>query len=267
MKFIKETKNNIVYYTVPEFTKQGFNNVFTTKRSGASFEEKELNFGTNCNDTPEAILENYENALKLIDSTPEKTIKSKQTHSDIVLMVNKSYAGQGIIRDHSFFEADGLITNEKDLSLLIFFADCVPILIADKKTRVISAIHSGWRGTKDNIITVAIKKFTEKLGSDPNDLIFAIGPSIGVCHFEVNKELHFELTSLYGQDCGRIENQKHYLNLRQAIFNQITKCGVPKENIAVSDECTYCNKELYSFRREDDKAGRMAAAITINNEQ
>ena len=265
MNFIKETKNNIEYYSVPEFTRCGFNNIFSTKISGASFPEKELNFGTSCNDTEEAILENYKNLLKIIDSTPEKTIKSKQTHSDIVLKVNKAFGGEGIIKEHSFPEADGLITDEKDLTLLIFFADCVPILIADKKTKVISAVHSGWRGTKDNITTRAIEKFINEYKSDINDLIFAIGPAIGVCHFEVNEEIYTELTGLYGNDCGKIENKKYYLDLKQAVKNQITSCEITEENIAVSEECTYCNENLYSFRREAEKSGRMSAAITVQN--
>ena len=265
MNFIKETKNNIEYYTVPEFTKQGFQNIFTTKISGKSFETKELNFGTNLDDTEEAILENYKTALKIINTTPEKTIKSKQTHSDIILKMNKSNSGEGILREHSFPEADGLITDEKGLTLLIFFADCVPILIADKKTKAIAAIHSGWRGTKDNITTKAIEKFITEYNSNPKDLIFAIGPAIGVCHFEVTEELYNELTGLYGQSCGKKKNEKFYLDLKQAVKNQILNKNVPEENIAVSPECTYCNQNLYSFRRQSEKSGRMAGAITINN--
>ena len=257
MKFVKETLDNIEYYTVPEFTQLGFKNLFTTKKSGVSFDALEMNFGTNCGDSPNAILENYKSILKIIGSTPEKTIKSKQTHSDIVLPVNMSYGGEGIIREHSFTEADGLITDDNDLTLLIFFADCVPILTADKKTKRISAVHSGWRGTKDNIITRAIEKFE----SEPQDLIFAVGPAIGVCHFEVNKELYDELTELYGIDCGKKDGEKYYLNLKQAVYNQIISQNVPKENIAMSDECTYCNEKLYSFRREGEKAGRMSALI------
>ena len=261
MKFVKETKNNIEYYTVPEFTEQGFINIFTTKIRGESFDTKELNFGTNCNDTEEAILNNYKSVLELMNSTPEMTVKSKQTHSDIVIKADKSYGGEGIIKEQRFTEADGLITTEKDLTLLVFFADCVPILIADKKTKAIAAVHSGWKGTKDNITARAIEKFINESGSNPDDLLFAIGPSIGICHFEVGEDVYDELTSLYGANCGKIEADKYYLDLKQAVVNQIMKFDIPIDNIAVSDECTYCSKNLYSFRREAEKAGRMSAFI------
>ena len=95
-----------------------------------------------------------------------------------------------------------------------------------------------------------------------NDLIFAIGPAIGVCHFEVNEEIYNELTGLYGENCGKTENDKYYLDLKQSVVNQITALGVLPENIAVCDECPYCNESLYSFRREAEKAGRMSAFIS-----
>ena len=140
MKFLKETKNNIEYYTVPELTDAGFHNMFTTKLHGHSFPKRteggELNFGTNCNDTEEAILKNYTDVLNLWNLSPDQGVKSKQTHSDITLTVDKSYGGEGILREQRYPEADGLITKEKDLAILIFFADCVPILIGDKKQKI-----------------------------------------------------------------------------------------------------------------------------------
>lgn len=261
MKFIKQTANNIEYYTILEFIENGFYNIFTTKRNGHSFSTNELNFGTNCGDDPNNILKNYIDTLNIIHSTPEKTVKTKQTHSDIVLTVDNSFGGEGILREQRFLEADGLITNEKDLTLLIFYADCVPILLADKKTKTISAVHSGWRGTRDDITGKAIDKMINEHNSDPKDILLAIGPSIGVCHFEVSEEVYFELTSLYGKDCGIIKDNKFYLDLKQAVFNQAVSRGILQENIAKSPLCTFCEDDLYSFRRENEMAGRMGAFI------
>jgi hypothetical protein len=263
MKFIKQTTNNIEYYTVPEFTENGFLNIFTTKRNGHSFATNELNFGTNCGDNADAILKNYTDTLNIINSTPEKTVKTKQTHSDIVLTVDKSFGGEGILKEQRFLESDGLITNEKDLTLLIFYADCVPILLADKKTKAISAVHSGWRGTKDDITGKAIDKLINERHSDPKNLICAIGPSIGVCHFEVSEDVYIELTSLYGNDCGVMKDNKFYLDLKQAVYNQAISRGVLPINIVKSELCTFCETDLYSFRREGEKAGRMGAFIEV----
>lgn len=265
MKFVKETKNNIEYYTVPEFTEAGFYNFFTTKKSGHSFAAGELNFGTNCEDSPEAILQNYQDVLSLMNLTPERAVKSKQTHSDITLTVDRTYGGEGIMKEQRFIEADGLITTEKDLAVLIFFADCVPVLIADQKQKICAAVHSGWKGTQKNIVGKAVAKLITEHHSDPKDLLCAIGPCISVCHFEVGEDLYQEMTALYGEDIGTVSSDKFYLDLKKAVTKQLSAHGILEKQIAVSDGCTVCDNDLYSFRREGEKAGRMAAFIARIN--
>ncbi len=269
MEFIKEIKNNIVYYTVPELTDAGFHNLFTTKLHGHSFPERtaggELNFGTNCNDTEEAILQNYTEVLKLWNLTPDKAVKSKQTHSDITLTVDKSYGGEGILREQRYPEADGLITTEEDLTILIFFADCVPVLIGDKKQKICTAIHSGWKGTYKNIVGKAVEQLVTEHHCDPKDLLCAIGPSIGPCHFEVSNDLFIEMTDLYGAGIGRVENGKYYLDLKKTVKKQLTDHNIPNEQIAISPLCTVCDESLYSYRREGESAGRMAAFISLKS--
>lgn len=270
MEFIKEIKNNIEYYTVPELTDAGFYNLFTTKLHGHSFCERtsggELNFGTNCNDTDEAILQNYQDVLSLWNLSADQAVKSKQTHSDITLTVDKSYGGEGVLREQRYAEADGLITRENDLAILIFFADCVPVLIGDKKQKICAAIHSGWKGTYKNIVGKAVEQLIKEHHSNPNDLICAIGPAIGPCHFEVSFDLYNEMTSLYGTDIGRTKNQKYYLDLKTTVKKQMTDHNIPEENIAISPLCTVCEDFLYSFRREGENAGRMAAFISLKKD-
>lgn len=261
MQFVAETKNKIEYYTVPALYEAGFYNIFTTKYHGNSFSGKELNFGTNCQDTPEAILDNYNAVLSLLNLDASKAVKSKQTHSDITLTVDSSYGGEGILKEQRFREADGLITTEDNLAILIFYADCVPVLIADKKQKIISAVHSGWKGTKKNIVGKTIQKLIEENGSKPEDLLCAIGPSIGLCHFEVDEALYQEMTALFGLDTGKTENGKFYLDLKKTVCHQLRECQIPEENIAISNLCTVCEETMYSYRREGEKAGRMAAFI------
>ena len=269
MNFVKEIKNNIEYYTVPELSEAGFNNLFTTKLHGHSFPERtssgELNFGTNCNDSEEAILKNYTDVLSIWNLSPDQAVKSKQTHSDITLTVDKSYGGEGILREQRYDEADGLITKENNLAILIFFADCVPVLIGDKKQKICAAIHSGWKGTYKNIVGKAVEQLINEHKSNPKDLICAIGPAIGPCHFEVSTDLYDEMTSLYGADIGRIQNEKYYLDLKKTVTKQLTDHKIPAENIATSPLCTVCEEYLYSFRREGEAAGRMAAFISLKN--
>ena len=270
MKFVKEIKNNIEYYTVPELSDAGFYNMFTTKLHGHSFcnrtEGGELNFGTNCNDSEEAILKNYTDVLKLMNLSPDQAVKSRQTHSDITLTVDKSYGGEGILKEQRYPEADGLITKEKDLAILIFFADCVPVLIGDKKQKICAAIHSGWKGTYKNIVGKAVEQLIKNHNSNPEDLICAIGPSIGPCHFEVSLDLYDEMTTLYGETIGQIRNEKYYLDLKKTVKKQLTDYQIPEENIVISPFCTVCEESLYSFRREGEAAGRMAAFIGLKED-
>ncbi len=261
MKFIKKEKNGVCYYVLDELEKNGFSHMFTTIKGGVSFEGNELNFGNSCGDSNENVLENFKRALLCVDSDCENAVRSKQTHSDVVLYADDNLKGCGILREQPFMEADGLITDIKALSLVIFYADCVPVLIADKKNRVVSAVHSGWRGTESNIVAKAIEKMCTLKGCNTDDMIVAIGPCIGMCHFEVDKNVYDIFIPAYGEEFGKIENERYFVDLGRIVSKQAELSGVKKENIAFMDRCTYCDKELYSYRRQKARAGRMAAII------
>ena len=261
MEFIRKEKNGVCYYVLDELLKNDFPHMFTTIKGGVSFMGNELNFGTSCGDTNENVLENFKRAFSCINSDCENAVRSKQTHSDIVLYADESLKGCGIIREQPFIEADGLMTDKKDLSLVIFYADCVPVIIADKKTRVVCAVHSGWRGTESKIVSKAIDKMCSLKGCNPKDMIVAIGPCIGVCHFEVDKNVYDIFINVYGEEFGKYENDKYFVDLGRIVARQAELAGVEKENIAFMDRCTYCDNELYSYRRQKERAGRMAAII------
>ena len=260
MNFIRKTYNDMVYYYCPELSEKGFNHLFSTRIGGCSFDKNELNFGTSSGDTNENILKNYSRVFEILKTTPENTVKSKQTHSDTIITVDKSFGGEGIIKDQRFMEADGLITTDSDLALLVFYADCVPVIIADPVRKSACAVHSGWRGTKENITIKAIEKMIN-LGSEPKDLMAVIGPAIGVCHFEVSENVYMEFKNSPYNEFAIVKDDKFYIDLKKTVKKQIVNSGVLEENIAISDICTYCDNEMYSFRREGEKAGRMAAFI------
>ena len=261
MEFIKKEKNGISYYSLDEFDKLGIKNMFTTVLGGVSFGNNELNFGTSVNDTEENVIENFRRTLALINSDCENAVRSKQTHSDIVIEVDESFKGEGILKPQRFLEADGLITDISGLSLVVFYADCVPILIADRENRTVCAVHSGWRGTQSNIVSKAVEKMVEHKNCKYENLIAAIGPCIGMCHFEVQKNVYDVFVPVYGKEYGKEENGKYFINLGKIVSRQLEICGLKKENIAFMDKCTYCNEEFYSYRRQGDRAGRMSAII------
>ena len=153
-----------------------------------------------------------------------------------------------------------LITNEPDFTLLVFYADCVPVIIADPKTKSACAVHSGWRGTKENIAIKAIEKMVNN-GSDKKDLMAVIGPAIGLCHFEVSENVYMEFANSPYNEFAIEKDDKFYIDLKKTVEKQIINSGVLKENVAISDICTFCDNEMYSYRREGENAGRMAAFI------
>lgn len=261
MKLIKKTENDVLYLYSPELEDAGFKNLFSTKIGGVSFQKNIMNFGTSCNDTEESIQKNYMKIFDILGSSPDKAVKAKQTHSDIVLSVDESFGGEGITKPQSFFEADGLITDKNNMTLLVFYADCVPILLADPTTKAIGAVHSGWRGTKAEIVRKAIEKMKSLHKCNPKNIMAAIGPAIGKCHFEVSEDIFNEFKGSVSKAFTEEKNGKFYVDLPNSVKNQLLLSGVPEENIAVSDLCTYCNDFLYSYRREGSSAGRMAAFI------
>jgi polyphenol oxidase len=170
---------------------------------------------------------------------------AKQIHSNTVLLAS-SAGPQG--------EGDALVSNRPGVDLAIRTADCLPILVADPKRRAVAAIHAGWRGVVSEIVPMAVDRLTREFGSDPRDLLVAIGPGIGVCCFEVGPEVaaQFQLS-------GRT-----HVDLVETTCRQLGRNGVRLGQISAARQCTACDQELFeSYRRDKTEAGRMTAVIGI----
>jgi hypothetical protein len=168
-------------------------------------------------------------------------VTAKQVHSSIV----QDAAG-------SLGPGDALISNQPDVVVGVRTADCVPILLADPVTGAVAAIHAGWRGSAAGIAAAAVRTLSERWNVQPGGLRAAIGPSIGVCCYEVGPEVasKFEIGV----------SKSVHLDLPAVNEKQLRDAGVA--NIWVSGECTFCaNDRFYSFRREREQAGRMTSFI------
>lgn len=167
-------------------------------------------------------------------------------------------------------DADALVSNAPDVVLAVQVADCVPVLMADPHRRAAGAVHAGWRGTCARVAEAAIEAMAREFGTDPQDLMVAIGPSIGACCYEVGVELldAFEtagatddqLTRWFRRDdCGSLR-----LDLAAANRDQVRAAGVPADRIFVADLCTETYAEVFdSFRAAGERAGRMAGLIRV----
>lgn len=185
---------------------------------------------------------------------------NKQIHSDIVNIIDDSNIG-------SKKEGDALITNIKDVPLLVFTADCVPIAIIDKKNKAIGAIHAGWRGTYSQIAKSTIELMNEKYNSNPNDLLCVIGPSIGPCCYEVSKELIEKFNTILTNSNEKfyiIKENKYYLDLWKINEYILKSAGVKPNNIINLNICTSCNSEkFHSYRIHEKTDKRIGLMIQI----
>jgi YfiH family protein len=166
-----------------------------------------------------------------------------QIHSDLVVMpAQTGRCGDG----------DALVSNRAGLTVSIRTADCYPVLLADTRRRTVAAIHAGWRGTAAHIVEKTLSKMQAEFGTDPTDVLAAIGPGIGVCCYEVGEEVarQFGLSGRTHLDLA-LENRR-----------QLERAGVPPGKIEALGVCTLCDAErFFSYRREREAAGRMVSYI------
>ncbi len=235
---------------------------FTTARGGASFGKiNGLNLGFRVGDNPKSVEQNYKTVADDLNMTFSNMVLSRQTHTDNIRIVTELDRGKGLTRDSDITDTDGLITNVRNTPLVVFSADCIPILLADKGGKCIGAVHAGWRGTVMEIPGKAVKLMWETFGVMPKNIVAAIGPGIGPCCFEVGEEVAGEFDDAFVK-IG--ENGKFFVDLWSANFASLKKAGVLEENISVAGMCTKCGgDEFYSYRRMKDKTGRLGAIIEL----
>jgi hypothetical protein len=159
-------------------------------------------------------------------------------------------------------EADIAITRDSSLALSVRAADCVPVLLGDRRTGAVAAVHAGWKGTAAGAVMEAVRALKRTCGSDPEDVIAAAGPSIGPCCYEVGPELAERFAA--HPDAARWfrSGAKPRLDLWQATRDQLARAGVPTRHIHVCELCTFDHPALFhSYRRDGNLAGRLVAAI------
>jgi polyphenol oxidase len=159
-------------------------------------------------------------------------------------------------------QADIAVTREPSIALTVRTADCVPILLGDRRLGAVAAIHAGWKGTAAGAVMAAVDALKSKFGSEPHDLVAAIGPSIGPCCYEVGRDLvpHFAAHP----DAPRwfSADSKPRLDLWRATRDQLERAGVPARQIHSCGLCTFDNPALFhSYRRDGQTAGRLVGAI------
>lgn len=180
----------------------------------------------------------------------------KQVHSKKILVIGNKNDYSKLITN----EYDGVLTNVPGMVLTVRVADCLPIFMVDPRLKIAGLIHAGWKGTLMGIVGEAVERAKSSFGSNPNNLIFIFGPSIGKCCYEISGSLAI----LFPRDCLVRDKVKIKLDLAKANLKQLLMSGVKREKIFLSNLCTFCHKDLfYSYRRDKEKDKKMTAFIGI----
>ncbi len=247
MGFVKARYKNFLYYRISEFDKtQLVDTVFTTR---IGFDNNKL----------------IENISQIINVPTKNIVTVKQVHGTDILNINKmdilNFAKKNLV------EADGIMTNIKNMVLVTFHADCVPVCFLDKSKNIIATSHAGWKGTLGNISGKTVEKMIKYYDSKPENILVGIGPSIGSCCYEVGREVYAKFNQRYNfaDEIFRTGNdEKTYLDLWKTNKFQLMDKGVPEENIYVSKLCTSCNNNIfYSYRKEKGTNNRLASVIRL----
>jgi polyphenol oxidase len=246
---------------------------FSTRGGGVStvYGGESLNLGWTKEDYPAAVAENRRRFIRAVEgeNTGFALVGVRQIHSGVVEVIRE---GDGALEGRlqtaegkAALVGDGLMTAVPGVLLGVGTADCVPVLVVDVEKQVVAAFHAGWRGTVARIVEHSIAKMTREYGSQAEDLVAAVGPSIGACCYTVGGEVRSKFGSqfAYSEELFNDTNGETRLNLWEANRRQLVDAGVGLERIAVVGECTACTREedgtlrYFSHRGEKGVAGRM----------
>lgn len=240
---------------------------FTTRQGGSSQSPYDtLNLGLHVGDQPAHVLSNREQLARQLQFPFAGWTCAEQVHGTLVMPVtaDKRGAGREQLED-ALPAADGLYTAEQDTLLTSFYADCVPLFFLDPANRVIGLAHAGWKGTVGRISEKMVKALQQQYSSKPEELLVAIGPSIGGCCYEVDDRViqHVRDASRNWQESVEpMPNDKYLLDLKTLNEHILLESGVLSKHISKSGWCTSCRTDLFfSHRREGGKTGRMASFI------
>jgi hypothetical protein len=232
----------------------------TTRHGGVSTGPySSLNVSNGRGDDPKAVEENLSRICRALRLQRSDLTSPNQRHTANVRRVGSAERGKIQIG------CDALVTDEARVSLLLRYADCVPILIYDPVRRALALVHSGWRGTVLGAPRAGVEFLVREFGSRPAELVAAVGPSIGPCCYEVGPDVVDAVQEAFSSSATLLSSHRggrRHLDLWTANRRWLSDCGV--QRIEVSELCTACHTEdFYSHRAENGKTGHFAAVMSL----
>lgn len=265
------TKDGVTWLSFSALEKTGMvKHAFSTRMGGVSKGPyATMNFSFTRGDDPADVKENYRRMANALEVDMNRMVLTWQTHTTNVRVVTEEDFGKGVVRDRDYRDVDGLVTNIPGVTLITFFADCVPLYFVDNKNHAIGLSHSGWRGTVNRMGQETLRVMAREFGTNPEDVTACVGPSICQDCYEVGQEVIEQFANAFDEKNHEHlfyekPNGKFQLNLWEANRIVLSEAGVPEQNISVTDICTHCNPDLlFSHRRTAEKRGNLCAFLTL----
>ena len=264
-------KNHVPYIQFKNLSATGIvKHGFSTRKGGVStgiFSSMNLNFKRG--DDPDAVLENYRRMAAALNMRVEDMVLSDQTHTTNVRVITEEDRGKGILRPQDYSDVDGMITNVPEIVLVTSYADCVPLYFVDPVRKAIGLSHSGWKGTVGHIGQKTVWKMHEVYGTEPKDIVAAIGPSICQSCYEVSDDVAEAFRANFTADEAADilldkGNGKYQLDLWKANWYVLTDAGILPEHLSVTDLCTACHPDLlWSHRKTNGQRGGLSAFLSL----
>ncbi len=217
-----------------------------------------LNVSFSVGDEPANVEENLRRVAEAVGSSRERLVWPRQVHGSHAVVVDGAKLGD------SRPECDVLLTASPEPTLLLRFADCTPVLLADPVRGVVAAAHAGWRGTAARAAAAAVRAMQGSFGTDPREVVAGVGPAIGPCCYEVGEEV----AGAFGDRpwaLSRPNGSRAHLDLWEANRRALVEAGVPEKQVEVAGVCTRCHADTYFSHRAEggQPAGRFAAVIRL----
>ena len=231
---------------------------FVTERK-SSQGETEFTLSLSSSPDKHLVVGNRHKLASAMGVTESRIFFPSQVHKTRIVNVTEQ------TKKEELLETDALITAHKGICIAVMSADCVPILLFDRKNHAVGAVHSGWRGTVARILEKTLEQMQTEFGTKGKDLVAGIGPSVCQESYEVGEEVVHEVTQAFGPGSGLMihkPNNKANLDLWKANKLQLLEFGVEESSIEISDLCTVKNNNYFFSARKGD-AGRFAAGIVL----
>ena len=258
MAFFEE--DGLRYFQFQNFPDSIVHAVFTRQGGVSSTPWDSLNLGGSVGDAPANVRENRIRAFTALGRDPESVFDLWQVHGTQAFFASKPRQP-----DAHENKGDIIFTDNPDVTLFMRFADCTPLLFSDSHLGIVGIAHAGWEGTVRGVASVAIETMCERYGSKPENIQAAIGPSIGVEHYEVGDNVIQRVRESFGKDAEALlpkVGERRHFDMWAANRIQLEKAGVPQ--IETAGICTACHLEdWYSHRAEKGKTGRFGALIAL----